>query len=179
MVCAGRVAFRRLRYGQASLPPPPSWSPANAPRRRRRGDGPGPAASAVLLTWAAVSWNARRHVRFSDQFWNGTTNDDEWTRRASVSYRSSEHRTHAEALPPVSPVVQLVHLIEQEQIAEEQMSCNWFQCKYFQVSCLNLTYCSVGLLRGLVLYKGVQLWQNRQPNFHRNERKFSQPKCVS
>ena len=80
----------------------------------------------------------------------------EWA-RGGFGYRSAQHGAHAEALPPVPPVVQLVHLTEYENRFQKHKWSHGNWKKNFQVSWLKLTYCSVGLLRGLVLYEGMQL----------------------
>jgi hypothetical protein len=78
------------------------------------------------------------------------------------SYRSSQHGAHAEALPPVPFVVQLVHLMD-DGAHGNRLSAAVKLLGGF-ISCLNpkLTYCSVGLVRGLVLYKRMQLCQEGQ-----------------
>jgi hypothetical protein len=112
------------------------------------------------------TWNARRrHVRpvisqLRDRA--GRVRSSKKTDENGVrcpSYRSSQHGAHAEALPPVPFVVQLVHLMD------DGAHGNRFQkLGGGFITCLNpkLTYCSVGLVRGLVLYKRMQLCQEGQ-----------------
>jgi hypothetical protein len=147
-----------LRCSQASAPPP-SGSPASAPRRRQRG-GPSPAASDELPAWPAVSSmgaGGGRRARSVVSPEIGQEPMSEWVRgelrlpagaarcaRGGPSSSSSRRST----CPPDRT---------QKQISKAQVSDgNWKKTFKFQ-ACLKMTYCSLGLLRGLVLYESMQL----------------------